>query len=147
MLCFFCLFQIVICRWVGESHIGKFWSSFFKSSRRGTQSLTESAFLFVSDLAERGNFLCAFFCQRKSGNQLCKYSRLQTYIQGEPPLVCSPLWAPPKFTLRGACERIGRFALCGGRPPLRAVDERSLFEKSDAKTFNQPHRQTPIYTI
>jgi len=32
------------------------------------------------------------------------------------------------------------FALCGGRPTLRALDQRSLFEKSDAKTFKQTHR-------
>ena len=29
------------------------------------------------------------------------------------------------------------FAICGWRPPLRALDRRSLFEKSDVKTFNK----------
>jgi hypothetical protein len=32
-------------------------------------------------------------------------------------------------------RRKGDFALCGGRPTLRALDWRSLFEKSDGKTF------------
>ena len=29
------------------------------------------------------------------------------------------------------------FAICGWRPTLRALDQRSLFEKSDVKTFNK----------
>ena len=29
------------------------------------------------------------------------------------------------------------FAICGWRPTLRALDRRSLFEKSNAKTFNK----------
>ena len=35
----------------------------------------------------------------------------------------------------GRFGRFGCFALCGGRPTLRALDRRALFEKSAAKAF------------
>jgi len=51
------------------------------------------------------------------------------------------------LTLSAQRKKLGKketpeknFALCGGRPTLRALDQRSLFEKSDAKTFKQTHR-------
>jgi len=51
------------------------------------------------------------------------------------------------LTLSAQRKKLGKketpeksFALCGGQPTLRALDQRSLFEKSDAKTFKQTHR-------
>ena len=68
---------------------------------------------------------------------LCHQISLIFNFIGEPPLVCSPLCKALlcKFTPRGALVAMRCFDLCGGRPTLRALDPRSLFEKSDAKTF------------
>ena len=117
--------------------------AFFVAPRKARNKSTASSFL-------PSFFLCAFGTKEKSGHwkKLDFTYRKRLYF----PFVIKAILSAFRFSFdtRGAKEKLtkenaaGYFARCDGRPTLRALDQRSLFEKSDVKTFKSFALNSPI---
>ena len=87
--------------------------------------------------------ICTCPSKKKANRGLIK----ALWDKGSPPLVRLPS-VKPRLDIHpfcGALEIKEDFAVCGRRPTLRALDRRSLFGKSDAKTFQKGQEQHPHF--